>query len=175
VPSPADAWRSTARFVESGGWVLAAILLVTFVMWMLILERWRYLRGPLATDVERLLAEWRARPERASWHARQIRRELISRARQELRRSIPTIRVLVAVCPLLGILGTVTGMIEVFDVMAFAGTGTPRAMAHGIARATIPTMAGMVAALSGLVVSAQLEGRVVRETERVADALRPEG
>lgn len=175
MPSPADAWRSTARFVESGGWVLAAILLVTFVMWTLILERWRYLRGPLAADVERLLAEWRARPERASWHARQIRRELISRARQELRRSIPTIRVLVAVCPLLGILGTVTGMIEVFDVMAFAGTGTPRAMAHGIARATIPTMAGMVAALSGLVVRAQLEARVARETERVADALRPEG
>jgi biopolymer transport protein ExbB len=41
-------------------------------------------------------------------------------------------------------------MIEVFDVMTILGTGNPRAMASGVSKATIPTMAGMVVALSGL-------------------------
>ncbi len=78
-----------------------------------------------------------------------------------------------ALCPLLGLLGTVTGMIEVFDVMAIAGSGNPRAMASGVSRATIPTMAGMVAALSGLIFSVQLERRSKSEASRIADQLAP--
>ena len=80
---------------------------------------------------------------------------------------------LVALCPLLGLLGTVTGMIEVFDVMALTGSGNPRAMASGVAKATIPTMAGMVAALSGLIFSTQLQNKAKTETEAVADRLSP--
>ena len=60
------------------------------------------------------------------------------------------IKTLIAVAPLFGLLGTVTGMITVFDVMAFTGGGDVKAMAGGVSKATIPTMAGMVAALSGL-------------------------
>ncbi len=86
-------------------------------------------------------------------------------------RSIPIIKALISLCPLLGLLGTVTGMIEVFDVMALAGGGNSRAMAAGVSKATIPTMAGMVAALSGLVLGVQLDRFAERETERVADHL----
>jgi biopolymer transport protein ExbB len=81
------------------------------------------------------------------------------------------IKTLVALCPLLGLLGTVTGMIEVFDVMAIAGSGNARAMASGVSKATIPTMAGMVAALSGLLLSAQIERFARDEGQRVADHL----
>jgi biopolymer transport protein ExbB len=70
---------------------------------------------------------------------------------------------------MLGLLGTVTGMIEVFDVMALAGSGNSRAMAAGVSKATIPTMAGMVAALSGLILSAQLDRFAGRESGRLAD------
>ena len=76
-----------------------------------------------------------------------------------------------SLCPLLGLLGTVTGMIEVFDVMALAGSGNSRAMASGVSKATIPTMAGMVAALSGLILSVQLDRFAERESERVSDHL----
>ena len=62
-------------------------------------------------------------------------------------------------------------MIEVFDVMALSGSGNTRAMASGVSKATIPTMAGMVAALSGLALSVQLERFARRETDRVADRL----
>jgi biopolymer transport protein ExbB len=70
-----------------------------------------------------------------------------------------------------GLLGTVTGMIEVFDVMASTGSGNARGMAAGVSKATLPTMAGMVAALSGMLFSIQLERFARDESERVADSL----
>ena len=76
---------------------------------------------------------------------------------------------MVAIAPLLGLLGTVTGMVEVFDVMAFTGSSNARAMAAGVSKATIPTMAGMVASLSGLYFSSALERRAKRSMQRVSD------
>ncbi len=76
-----------------------------------------------------------------------------------------------AVCPLLGLLGTVTGMIHVFDVMAIQGSGNARAMAAGISMATTPTMAGMVVALSGLFFSSRLQQRAGLERQKAADLL----
>jgi biopolymer transport protein ExbB len=163
------------EFFESGGTVLVAIFVVTFVMWTLILERYWYLHTVHRRAVQEVTQQWGARRERRSWYAHQVRRAMVSRVALDLDRSIPFIRTLVALCPLLGLLGTVTGMIEVFDVMAIAGSGNPRAMAAGVSRATIPTMAGMVAALSGLLFSVQLERRSKSEAGRVADRLAPEG
>ena len=60
------------------------------------------------------------------------------------------IQILIALCPLLGLLGTVTGMIEVFDVVSFFGTGNARALASGITKATLPTMTGMAISIVGL-------------------------
>jgi biopolymer transport protein ExbB len=95
-------------------------------------------------------AEWEARKERKSWHAHQIRAALISEIRMAANQGLPLVQTLVAVCPLLGLLGTVTGMITVFQVMAVSGTGNVRSMAAGVSMATVPTMAGMVGALSGV-------------------------
>ena len=71
---------------------------------------------------------------------------------ESLNQYLMLIKTLVAICPMVGLLGTVTGMITVFETMATHGTGNPRLMAAGISMATVPTMAGMVAALSGLFV-----------------------
>ena len=60
------------------------------------------------------------------------------------------IQTLIALCPVLGLLGTVTGMIEVFDVVSFFGTGNARALASGITKATLPTMTGMAISIVGL-------------------------
>ena len=78
---------------------------------------------------------------------------------------------MVALCPLLGLMGTVTGMIEVFDVMALAGSGNARSMASGVSKATIPTMAGMVGALSGVYLVTVLNQKVNREIEDLEDNL----
>ena len=81
------------------------------------------------------------------------------------------IKTLIALCPLLGLLGTVTGMIEVFEIMAAVGTGNARAMASGISKATIPTMAGMVGALSGIYFNARLERMIKRKKHDIQEAL----
>jgi len=169
-----DAFIAIRDFLEAGGNVLFAIMLVTFMMWALIIERFLYLRTGYRAAVREVLDEWHARTDRSSWYAHQIRRELVSRMALALDRGIPLIKTLVALCPLLGLLGTVTGMIEVFQVMSVSGSGNPRAMASGVSKATIPTMAGMVAAISGLIFSVQLERRAKSEAEWVADELRPE-
>jgi len=151
-----EAWELVRAFMESGGEVLFFIFGITFFMWTLILERLWYFRRVLPRDAEALVTAWRARTDHKSWYGKQVRRMELSRIKQKINHSIPMINTLVSLCPLLGLLGTVTGMIEVFDVMAIAGSGNPRAMASGVSRSTIPTMAGMVAALSGLYFTTRL-------------------
>jgi biopolymer transport protein ExbB len=158
-------------FLDAGGDVLFLIMGVTLVMWTLIAERFWYYRFDYRNDARGAVDAWNSRVDRVSWHAQQVRRWLISGVALKLRRSTQMIKTMVALCPLLGLLGTVMGMIEVFEVMAIAGSGTPRAMAAGVSKATIPTMAGMVAALSGLYFSVRLEAFAAQETERMEDLL----
>ena len=157
-------------FLERGGDVLLVIGAVTFMMWTLMLERFWYFRIVHPNEVKRVFDIWLARTERVSWYAKQERSLLISEVRMKLDRSVGVIRTLIVVCPMLGLLGTVTGMIEVFDVMA-VGSGNTRGMAAGVSKATIPTMAGMVAALSGMFLISQIERYARNETQRVADHL----
>lgn len=166
-----EAYEAIRDFMELGGDVLWAILALTFVMWMLIIERFWYFRTAHQQLAGQIAASWDAREDTTSWYAHRIREALISQVHESLNASVPMLKTLVALCPLLGLLGTVTGMISVFDVMAFSGGGNARGMAAGVSKATLPTMAGMVAALSGLFFSNMIERYVYRETERVADSL----
>jgi biopolymer transport protein ExbB len=166
-----EAVGAVRDFIETGGDVLLVIAFVTLVMWSIILERIWYFRIGHRAAARRVAEEWNARQDHGSWHARQIRRLLISEVNLKLTDGLSLVKTIVAVCPMFGLLGTVTGMIEVFDVMALAGSGSARGMAGGVSKATLPTMAGMVAALSGMLVSIQLNRFAASETERVADQL----
>lgn len=100
---------------------------------------------------------------------------MIGRASQSMSATLPLIRTLIAACPMLGLLGTVTGMIEVFDVMALTGTGDAQAMAAGVSRATVPTMAGMIVGISGLLPMYRLNARVRGESGRFGELLEAGG
>jgi len=163
--------ESIRGFIELGGNVLWAIMLVLLMMWTLIIERYWYIFRNLPAQRRDVIEMWRARQDHRSWHAHRIKEELISGLRIQLRQNVRTIQTLVAICPLLGLLGTVTGMVAVFDVMAYFGTGNARAMAAGVSKATIPTMAGMVAALSGVYFASHLDRKADLETEKLEDLL----
>ena len=158
-------------FLVAGGDVLLLIAGVTFVMWTLIAERVWFFLKEYPGERERVRAVWESRRETHSWYAHQIRRGLIADISGQLHRSLSTIQTLVALCTLLGLLGTVTGMMEVFQVMAVTGNSSARAMAGGVSKATIPTMAGMVAALSGLYLAGSLQRWADRQTAATADLL----
>jgi len=157
-------------FIEQGGNVLLVIAFVTAMMWTLILERFWYFRMGYRREVDRIQAVWDSRSDHSSWNAKQIRQVLISNVNLDLKWGLGMIGTLVALCPMLGLLGTVTGMIEVFDVMA-AGSGNTRGMAAGVSKATLPTMAGMVAAISGMLFHIQLERFADDASEHLADQL----
>lgn len=163
--------ESIRGFIELGGNVLWAIMAVLLVMWTLIIERYWFLFRVLPRERRDLVERWNDRGDHRSWHAHRIKEELISGFRQKLEQNVRTIQTLVAICPLLGLLGTVTGMVAVFDVMAFFGTANARAMAAGVSKATIPTMAGMVAALSGVYFASHLDRKADTEAERLEDML----
>lgn len=151
-----EIFEAIRDFTETGGNVLLVIGFLIFFMWLLILERIVYINFTHKKLKKDLITQWMARKERKSWNAEQIRQAYISRLSIQLNGTIPIIQSLVALCPLLGLMGTVTGMIEVFDVMAISGSGNARSMASGVSKATIPTMAGMVGALSGVFASTWL-------------------
>ncbi len=166
-----DAFEAVRDFLELGGPVLTLIGWTIFLMWVLIVERLIYFQTGLKRLGQEIREQWEARPERRSWYAHAVRDKLISQFEMAANYGIPVIQTLVALCPLLGLMGTVTGMIEVFDVMALSGSGNARSMASGVSRATIPTMAGMVGALSGVFLVTLLTRRVEREVENLQDDL----
>jgi biopolymer transport protein ExbB len=166
-----DAFEAVRDFLELGGPVLTLIGWTIFAMWILIVERLMYFRTGLQQLGRSVRENWEARPERRSWAAHRIREQLISEFSMAANQAVPIIQTLVALCPLLGLMGTVTGMIEVFDVMALSGSGNARSMASGVSKATIPTMAGMVGALSGVFLVTLLTRTVAREVENLEDDL----
>lgn len=166
-----DIFEAVRDFMELGGPVLTIIGWTIFLMWAVIIERMLFYSTDLRKMSKSIRDQWEGRGERRSWAAHQIREAMISRFSMSAASGVTVVQTLVALCPLLGLLGTVTGMITVFDVMAMSGSGNARSMAAGVSKATIPTMAGMVGALSGVFLVTLLTRRVEREVETLEDAL----
>lgn len=73
--------------------------------------------------------------------------EAISRKTSQVQKGLSTIKILASIAPLLGLLGTVTGMIATFQSITLFGTGDPKLMAGGISQALVTTVLGLVAAI----------------------------
>ncbi len=137
-------------FMAQGGPVLYGILVLCVLLWSLIIERLWFFYREMPRLNRAIAKRWAQRSEHQSWNARKIRAAWLSQQKQAAQQYLSLVGILIAICPLMGLLGTVTGMVSVFDVLAVTGTGNARAMASGISQATIPTMAGLVVALTGL-------------------------
>jgi biopolymer transport protein ExbB len=158
-------------FIEQGGSILWVIFLACLLLWSLILERIWFIRVSWPRRARRLAAEWDSRADCQSRRAKKVREATISQGNMELHALLPLIQVLVALCPLLGLLGTVLGMIGVFEVIAVSGNDDAQAMARGVYRATIPTMSGLVVALTGIFFTVRLRRLADRETSRLMGSL----
>jgi biopolymer transport protein ExbB len=82
-------------------------------------------------------------------------------------RYVGTIALLATIAPLLGLLGTVGGMIKTFTVIAEFGTGNARALAGGISEALITTQTGLVVAVPGLFLASFLTRQSEELLERI--------
>ena len=166
-----DILDAIEAFMNRGGPVLTIIMGLLLIKWSLVFERVWYINTTHKKNVKSTLAEWNSRADKSSWSAHQIRNMMISKISLDVRNTLPIIEVLVTICPLLGLIGTVTGMIEVFFVMSFSGGGDAKSMAGGVSKATIPTMAGMVGAISGIFAFNYLKSTIDRDLEFLEDHL----
>ena len=137
-------------FINLGGTVLIVLFFVAVYMWVLISERIYFYRFILDDFIDSSFSSYKDLIGKDDWVNNKIKDMSLADINLKKNKNLNQIKGLVALCPLLGLLGTVTGMIEVFDVMAFTGTGNPRLMAGGISKATLPTMTGLVIAITGL-------------------------
>jgi len=162
---------AVADLVDEGGPFVFWIFVCGFVMWTLVIERLWYFARVLPQQARETAARWRARNEHSSWCAREIRRAMISRVHIAMTANLLLLRVLVPLSPLLGLVGTVSGMLEVFDSMALRGSADARAMASGVSHAMICTLTGLAISITGLYPAYYFQSRTRRETELLADQL----
>jgi len=142
---------AVSELLDRGGNVLWFILLLSIYLWNLIFERLIFLKFIYPDLLRNWLKHWHIQsPHYDAKETSFIRKQLLSEAKISMETSLTLIKMLIAICPMLGLLGTVLGMIHVFDVMAVTGNSNVRATALGISQATISTMAGMIVAISGL-------------------------
>jgi biopolymer transport protein ExbB len=160
---------------DKGGVILWAILVASMLLWFLILERYWAYWWQLPELRASLLQEWHE-SKRSIVHQMAPRRirALVGELQAEATRNFNTLHALTTILPLLGLLGTVSGMIKVFDVINLFGSGNTRGMAAGISEALVTTMAGLLTALSGVYFVTNLENRAETlarefETELVED------
>ena len=163
--------RGVLELSSDGGpwvvWIFASGVL----LWALIIERLWYFKLILPRQAAKVEAEWRARSDHTSWCARQIRQTMISRLNGSMTAGFPVMQVLVPMAPLLGLIGTVTGMLDVFDSMALRGNADARSMASGVSAAMICTMTGLAVSITGLYPVHYFRTKATRETELLADKL----
>lgn len=144
-------------FLDKGGPALWLILLLSLVLWLLILERYWYLKFDFPALRERIEGRWRPYKHHKSRYSKRLRASLLNELKQSTGAYLSSIGALTKALPLLGLLGTVIGMIATFDVISEFGNGNARGLAGGISEALLTTMAGLVTALAGLYFGSDLK------------------
>lgn len=185
----AEASRSLAEDIVAGGVVMVPIIAIGIVClavggWKLVQLLWTSTQfdAPLATlaglirageldrarslaestppPLGRLMAEGARHHHSPKEHLEEILHEATMAEVPRLERFLPLLSVGASVSPLLGLLGTVTGMIHTFTLIGIFGTGDPRLLSAGISEALITTQAGLVVAIPLLLLHAFLRRRV---------------
>ncbi len=162
-------YTAVTELMAEGGPFVFWIFATNVVLWTLVLERYWYFSRVLPRELERMLAIWGSRREHLSWCAQSIRQAMISRLNAGMNANMILMKVLVPLAPLLGLVGTVTGMLEVFESMALRGSADARTMADGVSHAMICTLTGLAVSIGGLYPVYYFEQRSRRQTELFAD------
>jgi biopolymer transport protein ExbB len=177
------------EIILAGGWLMAPIMLCSILSLTIIAERsWSLRRSNVVPgDLGKLVEEWAARHELDRRHIEQLRsgsalgrvlsaalvnrhrsRELIKEAVEDtgrhvvhqLERFLNTLGTIAGISPLLGLLGTVIGMIKVFSAIMVHGVGNANQLAGGISEALITTAAGLSVAIPSFFFYRYFKGRV---------------
>ena len=142
-----DFIRTFNNFLDQGGPIVFVLFFISIYLFVLLAAKFKFLFFEIA-DIQKSFESKVDSIEKDEFYLLNLS---IQKAdfKSVVLKDFTTIQILITLCPVLGLLGTVTGMIEVFDVVSF-GTGNARALASGITKATLPTMTGMAISIVGL-------------------------
>lgn len=187
-----DQYYAVQGYLAAGGMVMIPLLAVSVIMWILIINRMfffrrlnrknmtreraaKYVRDGQVPDpkdyrgvIAMLVTEFQWRRTGNVNIDRHILDETVMSVGSKLEGTLTVIGVLAKVAPLMGLLGTVTGMIVTFDIISVFGAGNARAMAGGISEALITTQTGLMVAIPGLYAHNFLTRRAENLKRRVA-------
>jgi biopolymer transport protein ExbB len=177
---------STMEYFAHGGPIMIPILLLSFWMWLLIAERLFFLYQAVKKEITitqaidclryqlppekkltktpgtRLVTDFLRQRTGHTVIDQSLLENSLNRERPRLKRSLNVIIALASIAPLLGLLGTVSGMISTFNVISIFGTGNAKAMAGGISEAMITTQSGLLVAIPGVFLGTILKRRALR-------------
>jgi biopolymer transport protein ExbB len=157
-----DSEQHIEDLMDLGGPVMWPLLAVSLLLWTLVLERYWFFLHALPSFFER-----HAVPPHSPAATIQMAEMKIA-----LRRHLRLIKTLSGILPMLGLLGTVTGIIETFDLIRIFGSAETRIVARGVSQALITTLACLVMGLFGVGVFYNLNRRARAFEHRFAEHLR---
>ncbi|CAN2050555.1 biopolymer transport protein ExbB [Candidatus Magnetomoraceae bacterium gMMP-1] len=152
---------NTLEYLSMGGYVIFPLIGIAVWMWYLIVKKLIIVysasgirlknKDKSENGVVRMIkAEFKNKQSLKPETDKKLLHSIVMKYQNELEAHIQTIFVLASVAPLLGLLGTVAGMISTFEAMSDFGTGNACALAAGISEALITTQIGLTAAVPGL-------------------------
>ena len=154
-------------YMQTGGEVMLPLLLFCLWMWMLILFYLPCWQPPLQDEIKTLIQVFGEKRCPSKRHNRQLYDYLLRDCERRMQQGIPTIKVFATIAPLLGLLGTVAGMIKTFQSVAMFGLANPKALAGGISEAMVTTQFGLLIAVPGILAVYFLRRKVVRNMARL--------
>lgn len=166
-----DLYDFLDKFIQDGGALMYPLMIVNLFLWTFLVERLFYLFKKYPAEAESLIEFWNKSTFKNHWIKSKLRKTHLVEMQAKLQKNISSIKLLVNLAPMIGLLGTVGGMIAIFDVMSAMGTSNARLMAAGISTATITTMVGLVVSLSGFYLGIYVDERAKRELELLEDHL----
>ena len=158
-----------------GGPVLYILFGLTFLIFTLLVDKYLFIFVQSKTWVNAKFTSFVNSNPPSSTKYKFVEATLISNVKRKTASNIKVLDGLIGMTPMIGLLGTVYGMIEVFEVLSFLGTGNPRAMSSGVAMATIPTMSGMVITIFGLYFRQDIVSRINKISDSLYDNLKEAG
>jgi len=165
-----DPLNDIVTLLDRGGSVLLLIFFISLIFWTLFIEKYLYFKFTYKPKSKILKKFWKDRKNSDSWENMQLKQAQVSELNLQLNTNLPTMKMIIALFPLVGLLGTVTGMVGVFDSMNSLGTNA-KAMAGGISMATIPTMAGMLLAVLSIFAFSRINFMIKTNIRRLKDNL----
>ncbi|HEY4126552.1 MAG TPA: MotA/TolQ/ExbB proton channel family protein [Gammaproteobacteria bacterium] len=169
-----DIFNGFTGLFAAGG-VLWLLLLLAVALWSLIAERYWYFLFVYPAVQEIALRRWK-RYEKAELRTiRRARKQIVANVFAETHRSVDFIQSLVGVMFLLGVFGSVGGVMKVLAAESLGGAAGQQRIAGGIVSAAVPILAAGALVLVALFFTRALRDRADRETRLLADKLRRGG